>query len=293
MFDEPSGGGGAPAGGPDLASQFEMEAGGGYAAPPPGYGAQPGYGAPPPQYYAPPPPQYYAPPPQYYAPPPPPPPPVDPYGGGGYVEPGAPPVDAAPDPAAPAASGDSGGSGNNLFISLLPFGAGQFQNGNTLLGVVFLGAEAAGIYYYMTKTKAADSFAAGANTYIKENCQTESADEEACAKYQADSQAFVNGERSKAQMGLYAFLGLWVVGATESIINEPVPEAKSKSKRKKRRYGGFSYSPTTEGHHFSLVGKEFEKSLFAYDIGVQIAPNWSLEKEKIENDLSLSLTLKF
>lgn len=304
MFDEPGGGGGAPAGGPDLASQFEMEAGGGYAAPPPGYGAQPpgygapppGYGAPPPQYYAPPPPQYYAPPPpQYYAPPLPPPPPADPYGGGGYVEPGAPPVEAAPDPAAPAAgpAGDKGGSGNNLFISLLPFGAGQFQNGSTFLGVFFLGAEGAGIYYYMTKTKEADAFAAAANTYIKDNCQTEDADTDACAKYQTDSQTYVNGVRGKAQMGLYAFLGLWVAGAAESIINEPAPETKSKSKKKKRRYGGFSYTPTPEGHHFSLVGKEFEKSLFAYDVGVQIAPNWSPATEKVENDLSMSLTLEF
>lgn len=314
MFAGNGGGGGPP--GPDLASQFDADAGGygappGYSAPPPGYAAPPGYGAPPPVYYAPPPPTYYAPPPPtYYAPPPPPPPPpADPYAGGGYVDPnGGAPVDNAPDPAAPPSAGENGGSsGNNLFISLLPFGAGQFQNGSVVLGLFFLGAEGAAIYYYMKNTKDADAFAASANTYIKENCQSEDSDEEVCQKFQADSTAYVSDLRKKAQMGIAGFVGLWVVGAAEAIINEPKPEPATK-KKKQRRYGGFAYTPTPDGHHFSLLGKQSERSLFAYDLGFNVVPasvmSWtpeygsgfgtSLGQElKEKNELSLSLTLEF
>jgi hypothetical protein len=313
MFDEPGGGGGGGPQGPDLATQFDADAG--------GYPQQPGYGAPPPQYYAPPPPQYYAPPPQYYAPPPqyyapppPPPPPADPYAGGGYAgDPGGgPPVDNAQDPAGPApagdgSGGDGGSSGNNLFISLLPFGAGQFQNGSIVLGLFFLGAEGAAIYYYMSKSKEADEFAATANTYIKENCQSEDSDEETCQKFQADSTAYVSDLRKKSQMGIAGFVGLWVVGAAEAIINEPKPEPATK-KKKKRRYGGFAYTPTQDGHHFSLLGHESKRSLFAYDLGVNVVPagamNWTPEHGEVfgadlgreirdKNELSLSLTLEF
>ena len=177
-------GGGAPGGGPDAATQFEMETGGGYA--PPGYGAQPGYGAPggyaqppaygpPPGYYAPPPPTYYAPPPQpVYVPPPPP--PADPYGGGAYADPNAPPELAADPAAPPASAGEPAGSGNNLFYTLLPFGAGQFQNNSYILGTVFLGAEAYALYFWYSKNQEANAFAATANKYLTENCPVDGSD---------------------------------------------------------------------------------------------------------------------
>ncbi len=295
-----AGGGGGPAG-PNSADQFEMDTGGGYA--PPGYGAQPGYSAAPtyaqPPGYGPPP-GYYAPPPAYYAPPPqpvyvPPPPPPDPYGGGGYVDPNAPPVGLAADPAAPVSNGAGaqGSSGNNLFYTLLPFGAGQFQNESYILGTVFLGAEAYALYFWYSKGQEATAFATNANKYLVENCSAADSDEETCESYRVASQKYTDETNAKAKMGLYGFLGLWVVGVAEAILNEPSSEPKGGRKKKAGRYAGIQYSPTPEGHHFSLMGQSYDNKLFAYDIGVDIAPTYSFESEKVENQLSLSLNLTF
>ncbi len=296
-------GGGAP-GGPDTATQFDMDTGGGYPAQP-GYGAQPGYNAPPaynqpPPGYGPPP-AYYAPPPTYYAPPPqpvyvppPPPPPGDPYAGGGYADPNAPPVDIAADPAAPASNAGSAenGGGRSMLYTILPFGAGQFQNESYILGTAFLGAEAFALYFWYSKGNEATAFAANATKYLTENCTGAESDEEACEKYRVESQAYTDETNSKAQMGLYGFIGLWVVGVAEAIINEPAPQSKG-GRKKKGRYAGIHYSPTPDGHHFSLVGHEYDNKLFAYDVGVDIAPTYSFESDKIENQLSLSLKLSF
>ncbi len=303
--------GGAP-GDPDTATQFEMDTGRGYPpaqpgygaqpgyaqpgyAQPPGYGPQPGYG-PPPGYYAPPPPIYYAPPPQpIYVPPPPP--PADPYAGAGYADPNAPPAMAA-DPAAPPGAGGGGGSqgstGNNLFYTLLPFGAGQFQNKSYILGTAFLGAEAYALYFWYSEGQKANAVAAEANKHFVENCSAAASNEDRCDEpYLKESRDYVTETNKKAQMGLYGFIGLWVVGVAEAIINEPTPQPRGGRQKKTGRYAGIQYSPTPDGHHFSLVGHQYDNKLFAYDVGVDITPIYSFESDKIKNQLSLSLNLSF
>ena len=93
-------------------------------------------------------------------------------------------------------------------------------------------------------------------------------------------------------MGLYGFIGLWVVGVAEAMINEPTPEPKGGRKKKTGRYAG-QYTPTPDGHHFTLTAQQYDNKLFAYDIGVNIAPTYSFESDKVENQLSLSLNLSF
>jgi hypothetical protein len=282
---EPSGAAGAAPAGPNLAQQFDQDAAagayqappqyGGYSQPPPGYGAPPpGYGAPPPQYYAPqPPPQvYYAPPPQVYypppqpvAPPPPSAPAVDPYQA-------YPPDPVAPAPAAPAAApapapaaggaspeggGKKSGGGNdrNIFITLLPFGAGQFQNHNFVLGLVFAAAEAGAIYVYYSNQDLADKTVQDTNNYIAQNCPKDNLSPEqkdACQDFASKRQKYVDGKQQLATTGLIGFGVLWVVGAAQAYLSGP--KASPKKRRKKRRpYGGFSENVIRHEGEYNLV----------------------------------------
>jgi hypothetical protein len=255
--DDPSAGTGAS--GADLASEFEMEAAGytaapqpAYNAPPPGYAAPPAYA--PPAYtqpaaqayapYAPPayaPPGYYQQPAPTYYPPPPPPPPAqpayDPYAAPAYMPPAA-----AADPGAAGRSGRRSrkkSAGNNLFVALLPFGAGQFQNHNYLLGLAFMAAEGGALFMWYSKNQAADKTVEETNAYVKENTDIPDADKPAFDTYVAERQKYVDQKRQEASLFLYGFVGLYAAGVIEAIINDNPPKAKSK-KRKKRRYSGFA-----------------------------------------------------
>lgn len=162
------------------------------------------------------------------------------------ADPAAPPTNTGA--AAPAESSD-----NNLLYTLLPFGAGQFQNKSYILGTVFLGAEAYALYFWYSKGQEASAFAATANKYLQENCPANGSNAD-CETYRVNSRNYTEQANKDSQMGLYGFLGLWVVGVAEAIINEPTPEPQGGRKKKTGRYAGITYSPTPDGHHFGLVG---------------------------------------
>jgi hypothetical protein len=259
--------------GPDLTSEFEAEASGyaaapAYNAPPPGYAAPPTYGPsqgyppqgyqqqyPPQQAYTPPP-AYYAPPPTYYTPPPPAMPPQPAYDS--YAAAPA-PAYVPPDPGADpyTGGGDPGGSGprsprakksrstgkNNMLITLLPFGAGQFQNRSYILGILFGGAEAGALYMWYSKNQTADQTVEETQAYYesRKDEQMTTEDRTAFEAYIVQQKSFVADKRKEANMYLYGFGALYVAGVIEAIINDNPPTAKKK-KRKKRKFGGFTYN---------------------------------------------------
>lgn len=302
--------------GPDLASQFELDSGSAYSQPPPAYGAPPpGYAQPayPPAYggaYAPPPPAYYTPPPAYYAPqplvpPPPPPPAADPMTS--YQDPAAGGVSAVPqvqpDPAAQDAPADSSVKGDrNMFIALLPFGAGQFQNKSYLLGAAFLGAEAGALYYYKTKSDLANATADSSNKFLQANCSSRPDPETdaSCTKYLQDSKGFVDDANKTAQYALIGFGALWVLGALHAVLADP-PKAsgtKSRKKPKKRRYSGFAGSGSSQpvNQIDEATGSEpqrdqFRPSDFAWH--VDVGPAARSEQAAPKPALQLELQWKF
>jgi hypothetical protein len=197
---------------------------------------------------------YYAPPPVYYTPPPPPPPPPPPAdpgyntyaSGGGYGEP-PPPDPAGPGPApGEGASGGRSESGKSMLVTLLPFGAGQFQNKSYILGLAFAGAEAGALFYWYSSNKLADDTVAETNTYIQQrkgaNGDQQLSQEDLA--FVAQRKKFVDDQRKKAQLGLVGFGGIWAVGVVQAMLYEPPPKKKSP---KRRRYSGFSYVPGGEG----------------------------------------------
>ena len=250
-----------PQNGPNLAEQFNMDAGGGGYQQPPyqqqGYPPQQGY----PQQgyqqyppgYAPPPPAYYPPPQQqaYYQPPPPVAPPVDPYAA--QADPGidpAPPLNdpGASDPDAPVSrgtgSGDEKCTRGSMIFAVLPFGVGQFQNCNLLLAAVFAAAEGGGIYFWYSSKSSADAYTTTLNAYQEQiNAENSagklSADDKAKADaYRTETLAIIAQKQQYSTYGLIAFVGVAVVGAIEAIMHMPSEGGSKKKKKKKtRRYG--------------------------------------------------------
>lgn len=315
FYSDPRGGGGHPQG-PNAAQQYQMESGGG------GYGAPMGGGyAPPPMAYgyAPPPMYYQPPPPMYYQPPPPPPPPPmdsyasgDPYAAGGGGVPGDPAgynggvPGGDPSVIADPAGGDPDrGDGRraqkceqgNIMISLLPFGAGQFQNCNMLFGVVFAGAEAGALYlWYANKKDAEDTtLAINARTTQYQNSETphSTEEDEAEAKYRGEVAAYVANAQQTSNMGLYGFFALWALGVGEAIINAPPgPASKKKKKRgaKPRKYSGFSQVAPETPEESPHVASAYEPKV---QFGATFKPVYDPEIGRVAPAPAFELRLNF
>lgn len=127
-------------------------------------------------------------------------------------------------------SSSRGEKRGNTLIALAPFGLGQYQNNDTLLGLFFTASELGAIYYYYSKNQDADKqektakevLASGENNYTEEQEQ----------EYISNVNKYVSTLRKDADKGLYAFVALWAGGAIEAYINMP----KKYFKKKRRRY---------------------------------------------------------
>lgn len=133
-------------------------------------------------------------------------------------------------------------------IKFMPFGAGQFCNGSTLKGVVFLGAEVASLFFYKTNTDAAAGVQTKLNSILAER---EAARVEVPESDQPDfdteteskrtaAKAAINKARQNAQYSMASFFGLWAVGVVDASINVPT-KGKSGKKSKKRTKIQYSY----------------------------------------------------
>ena len=200
---------GNPAGG-SLADEFYQDQSGGmYGAPPPaqGYGAynQPQYAPP---AYAPPPGQN-----PYGA---------NPYGQGAYAAPpGYPPAQQVqPQYQAPQevpnmyTSRDKKqpkrkpSSGKSVFLAILPFGAGQFQNGDVGLGLGFFVIDAGGIGMYFWGSTSAKKYKATAPILCEE---TKNQEEQCVPKTSFD--AYLKQQSYISYGGIGLFATGWLFGA--------------------------------------------------------------------------------
>jgi hypothetical protein len=174
--------------------------GGGYAPPPNPYGA---YGNP-----------YGAP----YG---------NPYGAyGGYPPPPPPqPAPAAPPPpdyfnSTPKSSGKKSGFGKGKkelsLMTLMPFGLGQFSNGNSMLGTVVAGGQIGALAFWYSNKKDAES----AFTEAKQVKASDAfdAEPERRDQYLRQMDSYITKKEEMAQMSLLAFGGLWGFGVVEAYM---------------------------------------------------------------------------
>jgi hypothetical protein len=131
-------------------------------------------------------------------------------------------------------------------IKFMPFGAGQFCNGSTLKGMVFLGAEVASLYFYKTNTDAAAGVQTKLNSILAERevardevpeAEQPDFDAETESKRTA-GKAAIDKARQNAQYSMVSFFGLWAVGVVDASFNVPTKgkPAKKSKKRSKIQY---------------------------------------------------------
>jgi len=206
--------------------------------------------APPPVYYPPQQPAYY------------------PYQQPVYQQPVySPPPPPAPEPvaAAPAAPAKASPAKpkKNMFLAIMPFGVGQFQNKSYILGSFFLLAEAGALGYGVMQYMAADKAVASTNATLKEMQAAEetlTGDQLAAAtvdreNYAAEAQSYVSSLRTQGMIGAGAFGGLWIAGAIEAVLTDP-PADKPKSKVKKSSKRNFRLSGTMEASSQAFAQEE-------------------------------------
>lgn len=221
--------------------------------PPPGYPAPgyqaPGYGAP---IYQNPSPYYYYPQ-QQYAPAP-------------MAVPMAPPVEAmaapsigeAPLPSvaeAPAQSGPppaeelvprvgrakkTSASAQNPLIKFLPFGAGQYQNKNYILGGAFTAAQGGAlVLYFMNSSSSAKAQTNFAQAIANRDAVTDSTSADYSFYDQQANEQATYGKKSdqNATLCLIGFFATWATSTIEAAIDAPSASGKGHKKTRGRRRG--------------------------------------------------------
>jgi hypothetical protein len=160
-----------------------------------------------------------------------------------------------------------------MLITVLPFGAGQFQNKSYILGLAFAGAEAGALFYWYSSNKLADDTVAETNTYIQQK-KGPNGDQQLTQEdltFVANRKKFVDDQRKKAQLGIAGFVGIWAIGVVQATLDDPPPKKKSP---KRRKYSGFAYVPGGEGKaHYHLLD-ELDERHYAprFNWGLAVSP---------------------
>ncbi|MBP6217118.1 MAG: PEGA domain-containing protein [Oligoflexales bacterium] len=116
----------------------------------------------------------------------------------------------------------------NPLLSFLPFGAGQFSQGKTLLGAGFLVGQIAGLGLFYTRYTEADSMTESANKVLAQRQSTlESLPEDQqqgyfdeTTSYYASQNVKISTARTNGYYGLGLFLGLWIASSLEALYND-------------------------------------------------------------------------
>ena len=215
----------------------------------PGYapGYNPGYapGFSPPMYQAPSPYYYYPqqqPPPALAAPVAP---PMDTMAPPSVAESPLPSVAEAPSQSGPpsteelfprvAATKKASAGARNPVIKFLPFGAGQYQNRNYLLGGAFTAAQGGALALYFINSSAAATAKINYNKYITARDSSTASGEQEYNDAEANKQmAFAKSSNQNATLCLLGFGAAWVTSTIEASINAPSSKSKKKSRGRRR-----------------------------------------------------------
>jgi hypothetical protein len=163
--------------------------------------------------------------------------------------------------AKPQASG-----GKSVFLAILPFGVGQFQNGNGLLGGLFVVTDAGGLAGYFYFDYVRKKYEA-APPLICEDTNDPNAE---CVP-DADSKKFVSTQKTYSYIGLGVFAGGWLLGALEATMSMDKPKSKA---------------GLMDAHTKSYA---FEESKKNETMDYSLRPNWNLSRNALEMNLKIEL----
>ncbi len=131
--------------------------------------------------------------------------------------------------------------GCSAIIKILPFGAGQFCNGSTLKGLIFLGGEGAALFMYKNNSDAAVSYQSKLNQIMAERdaerANVDSADQEAydeeTAQKEKQGKDVIARAKQNATYSIASFAGMYALGVIDAFVNEPAPKSKTKKNKKR------------------------------------------------------------
>jgi hypothetical protein len=125
------------------------------------------------------------------------------------------------------------------FVKYLPFGAGQYQNGNTLLGVAFTAGQAGALVLYMMNSSNA---AKGQENYQKSMDQSNNAeDDETAEAYFKDAENWKSYHQQSSQNATLCLIGFGAAYAASVIEASLHTPSKGKSRRTGGRRRGFAF----------------------------------------------------
>lgn len=126
---------------------------------------------------------------------------------------------------------------SNPLIKFLPFGAGQYQNGNYLLGGAFTAAQGGAlILYFMNSSNATTANAAAGQAIAARDASGATQDDIDYYDQQATAQlAYAKSSDDNATLCLLGFGAAWAASSIEAAIN--APSGKSRKKTRGRRRG--------------------------------------------------------
>ncbi|WP_132318387.1 tetratricopeptide repeat protein [Pseudobacteriovorax antillogorgiicola] len=103
-------------------------------------------------------------------------------------------------------------------LTFFPFGVGQFQNGDNLLGAALGGGQIATLVAYALSVQEADDLYAEASETINRANQEGSLDPDLVREYRDNAQTLIKAEEDKQVVLLTGFGVLWVGGITQAIL---------------------------------------------------------------------------
>jgi hypothetical protein len=126
---------------------------------------------------------------------------------------------------------------SNPLIKFLPFGAGQYQNGNYLLGGAFTAAQGGAlILYFMNSSSAATATTEAGKAIAARDTPGATQDDIDYYDQQASAQAaYAKSSGDNATLCLLGFGAAWAASSIEAAIN--APSGKSRKKPRGRRRG--------------------------------------------------------
>ena len=140
-------------------------------------------------------------------------------------------------------------SAGSPFISILPFGAGQFQNHSYFKGSLFLISEAGALYFWQTNsaaaTQATSQLSSDMNDFDAQIAAAPDVPTKAFYQNQKDArqtelQGYITTSNNNATLSLEVFGGLYLLGVADAFIFAPDRTPPPKKKKKKVRRSGFT-----------------------------------------------------
>ena len=121
--------------------------------------------------------------------------------------------------------------------NLLPFGAGQYQNGDSILGTSLLVLQGAALAYGAMSLLESSQLEADIQAKQQSALKSGEVDKEELEKWKKKQLQVANDKWQTGTTALSVFAGLWVVGTVESIITYRSLTKAHKLRRQRRVYG--------------------------------------------------------